>query len=94
MHQQRSLIQNRWILFFTVIALVILCITTNETYAQDATVSQPQKETVHGRVTDEAGKLLPGVSVTVKGSARGVTTNERGEYSIDIAGGSGLRLGI
>src|SRR6185436_6546561 len=84
--QGRSLLQNRWILFFTVIALAVLCITTNQTYAQEGAVSQPQKQTVHGKVTDETGKPLQGVSVTVKGTTKGVATNESGEYSIDIPG--------
>ena len=53
-------------------------------YAQEGVVSQPQKQSVRGKVTDETGKPLQGVSVTVKGSTKGVVTNEKGEYSIDI----------
>ena len=62
--------------------------TANKTYAQDGVVSQPQKQSVRGKVTDEAGKPLQGVSVTVKGSTKGVATNENGEFSIDIPGGA------
>jgi TonB-linked SusC/RagA family outer membrane protein len=51
-------------------------------------VTQPQKQTVHGKVTDDTGKPMQGVSVTVKGSTKGVATNERGEFSIDIPEGS------
>ena len=86
--QRRSFVQNRWILFFTVIALAVSCITTNSTYAQEGAVSQPQKQTVHGKVTDETGKPLQGVSVIVKGTTKGVATNEKGEYNIDIPEGS------
>lgn len=35
---------------------------------------------VSGRVVSEKGDPLPGVSVLVKGSNRGVTTNEKGEF--------------
>ena len=51
-------------------------------------VSQTQKQSVRGKVTDEAGKPMQGVSVTVKGSTKGVATNENGEFSIDITGGA------
>ncbi|HEY6502643.1 MAG TPA: carboxypeptidase-like regulatory domain-containing protein, partial [Chitinophagaceae bacterium] len=86
--QGRFLAQNRRILCFTVIALAVSCITVNNTYAQEGTVSQPQKQTVHGTVTDEAGNPLQGVSITVKGSTKSVATNERGQYTIGIPEGS------
>jgi TonB-dependent starch-binding outer membrane protein SusC len=41
--------------------------------------------TIKGTVTDESGEKLPGVSITVKGSTRGVTTNTSGEYSIAVS---------
>ena len=80
--------QNRMVLCFTVIALVLSCATVNKTYAQEGTVSQTQKLTVRGKVADETGKPLQGVSVTVKGSTKGVATNENGEFSIEIPGGA------
>ncbi|MEZ4905267.1 MAG: TonB-dependent receptor [Spirosomataceae bacterium] len=40
--------------------------------------------TVKGRVTDEAGAPLPGVSVVVRGTQRGITTNPEGSFSIDV----------
>src|SRR6186713_3334433 len=84
--QGRFLTQNRWVLCFTVIALALSCMTANKTYAQE--VSQTQKLSVRGKVTDETGKPLQGVSVTVKGSAKGIATNENGEFSIEITGGA------
>src|SRR6188508_2783235 len=39
-------------------------------------------QTVSGTVSDENGKSLPGVSVTVKGTAGGTTTDAEGKYSI------------
>lgn len=43
-----------------------------------------QQRTVSGRVTDETGTPLTGVSILVKGSGRGTSTSEAGAYSIDV----------
>ncbi|MGM9511886.1 SusC/RagA family TonB-linked outer membrane protein [Larkinella sp. GY13] len=40
-------------------------------------------EDIRGKVTDAAGEGLPGVSVVIKGSTRGTTTNGQGEFSIN-----------
>src|SRR5690606_10371815 len=40
---------------------------------------------IQGKVTDEQGTPLPGVSVTVRGTTIGTVTNERGEYSLDVS---------
>ncbi|MCE7042492.1 TonB-dependent receptor [Dyadobacter sp. CY312] len=42
----------------------------------------PEEITVKGKVTDERGDGLPGVSVVIKGSQRGVTTDISGQYQI------------
>jgi TonB-linked SusC/RagA family outer membrane protein len=43
------------------------------------------EQTVKGKVTDaEKGEGLPGVSVLIKGTAKGTTTNPNGEYSLSI----------
>ncbi len=39
---------------------------------------------VRGRVTDAKGNPLPGVSVTVPGSTKGVATDEKGEFTIQV----------
>ena len=41
-------------------------------------------KTVTGRVTDATGQPLPGVSVTIKGTQFGATTNSNGEFSIVV----------
>src|SRR5678815_380031 len=41
-----------------------------------------QGQTVSGTVSDENGKSLPGVSVTVKGTPGGTTTDAAGKYSV------------
>ena len=42
-------------------------------------------QTVTGTVTDENGEGLPGVSILVKGTQRGTTTDAGGKYKLDVA---------
>lgn len=53
-------------------------------YAQDNMVT--------GRVTDESGSTLPGVSVVVKGTTRGTTTDTEGTFRIAAAPSSLLEF--
>ena len=50
--------------------------------AESASLVQQQKKTVIGKVTDERGQTLPGVSVVVKGTTAGVITDNNGSYAI------------
>ncbi len=43
---------------------------------------------ITGIVTDENGAGLPGVSILLKGTQRGTTTNPDGKYTIDVPNGS------
>jgi TonB-linked SusC/RagA family outer membrane protein len=43
---------------------------------------------ITGRVTDEAGKPLAGISVSVKGTSAGTTTNTDGVYSLTVPSGA------
>ncbi len=43
-----------------------------------------QNKEVKGRVTDEKGDGLPGVSILVKGTQQGLITNAAGEFSIEV----------
>ncbi len=48
-------------------------------------VSSAQDKVVSGRVTDTAGRGIPGVSVSVRGLAsRGTTTTSNGDYSLSV----------
>lgn len=50
------------------------------------TVPLVADQLVSGTVTDEAGSALPGVSVLVKGTQRGTTTDTQGSYQISVPG--------
>ncbi len=40
--------------------------------------------TITGKVTDKEGKPLPGATILIKGTFKGITTNVDGEYSITV----------
>ena len=43
------------------------------------------QQNITGKVTDSKGIPLPGVSVKVKGTSRGTSTNDVGNFSIQAA---------
>ncbi len=47
-----------------------------------ASMELPPRPPVHGTVTDTTGKGLAGVSVVIKGTRRGVMTNDAGEFEL------------
>src|ERR1043165_2740143 len=49
-----------------------------------------QDRTVSGKVTDsESGEPLPGVSILVKGTSQGTSTDVSGAYALNVTSGSG-----
>ncbi|MGV3640628.1 MAG: SusC/RagA family TonB-linked outer membrane protein [Adhaeribacter sp.] len=44
---------------------------------------------VKGKITDENGQPLPGVTILLKGTSNGVTTNTEGDYSLNLPNGNG-----
>ena len=56
-------------------------------YAQG---SFAQTFSISGKVTDESETGIPGVSVSIKGTSQGTTTNENGDYTISTSTGSTL----
>ncbi|MGA0557916.1 SusC/RagA family TonB-linked outer membrane protein [Larkinella sp. VNQ87] len=70
------------------VMLVILpCFGPNAIlYAQTRATLQP----ITGRVVDETGQPLPGVTVLIKGTTNGTTTNGEGIYTINVPEGSSV----
>ena len=56
-----------------------------------ASPAAAQQKTVTGKVTDEQGISLPGVSVVIRGTRSGTQTNASGNYSLSAAAGHGDR---
>jgi TonB-linked SusC/RagA family outer membrane protein len=56
-----------------------------ESKSNDAVKAEQQQDiTVEGKVTDPDGAPLPGATITVVGTTRGVITDTDGNYSIDV----------
>lgn len=67
--------------FFSIIYLFILSLNV-----------QGQNKTVSGTVKDPAGNPLVGVSVSVAGTQKGTLTDDKGSFSIQVAGNATLRF--
>ncbi|HWV31675.1 MAG TPA: carboxypeptidase-like regulatory domain-containing protein, partial [Dyadobacter sp.] len=65
----------------------ILISTMKEASQTGSSDKQPQDADVpvKGRVTEEKGGALPGVSILVKGGQRGTVTDVNGDYSLDVS---------
>lgn len=55
-------------------------------------VAIAQDRVVTGRITDASGSGIPGVSVTVKGTTRGTTTDASGSYRLSVPANATLVL--
>ena len=53
-------------------------------YVANENASQQQGKKVTGKVTEVSGTSLPGVSIVIKGTMTGVTTDNNGNYSINV----------
>ena len=58
----------------------IILTTATSSFGSD----QGQQQSVKGKVTDQSGASLPGVSVVVKGTTTGVTTDNDGNFSMRL----------
>ncbi|WP_273214651.1 SusC/RagA family TonB-linked outer membrane protein [Runella zeae] len=67
---------------FTLLAAVAMLLCSLSMFAQDRTIT--------GKVTADDGSVLPGVSVTVRGTTRGATTDADGSYKVSVPNGAKL----
>ena len=56
--------------------VLLMALTTGMAFAQQKTIT--------GKVTDETGSSIPGVSVLVKGTTTGTVTDVDGQYSLNV----------
>src|SRR5215831_10887983 len=75
---------SRRLLVSTAVFCAASFVFTESVHAQVATTEQDINSTVKGRVSDEDGKPLQGVTVQIKGSSGGVVTNAKGEYQLAV----------
>jgi TonB-linked SusC/RagA family outer membrane protein len=60
-------------------------VISERAYIAPIKTKEQENERVHGRVTDKDGNGLPGVSVVLKGTFIGVTTDIKGKYSLLVS---------
>ena len=82
-HQSLQSCSKRLLASITILAAINLFIPVT-IIAQDNPAAQEIKTLVKGRITDESGKPLEGVSVQLKGSSSGTVTNANGEYQLTV----------
>jgi TonB-dependent starch-binding outer membrane protein SusC len=51
---------------------------------------QEQQKIISGLVTDQAGAPMAGVSIVIKGTTKGTTTDSDGKYTLEVAGSGTL----
>ena len=52
--------------------------------SREGNIAQQNKKTVSGRVVDEKGEPLPGATIVIEGTTKGVITDQDGFYSIEV----------
>ncbi len=67
-------------------------VTTNTSPLYNTEIKAPAPIKVTGRVIDEMGEPLPGVTIVIQGTPRGVTTDVDGTFSIDVETGAKLEV--
>ena len=68
-------------LFLFLVLFAGLCLGTQKT---DAQVAEQAQKSITGKVVDENGVGLAGVSITVKGTSKGTTSDSLGVYRISL----------
>lgn len=78
---------SKRVLFTAIVAVAILLGATGNVLAKAGMLTESaaqQKTTVSGTVKAADGSVLPGLSIVVKGTTVGTTTNVDGKYTLDV----------
>ena len=67
-----------------IVLSAIFTLASIYTYAQTATLQ--------GRVMNERGRALDAATVAVEGTATGITTNEKGQYTLQVQAGTPIKI--
>jgi TonB-linked SusC/RagA family outer membrane protein len=70
--------------------LLVFGVMTVTSYDIAAKTHLVVDQKVSGKVTDDTGAELPGVSVLIKGTKKGVSTNSTGAYSLTVPNGDAV----
>ncbi|QDK82562.1 TonB-dependent receptor [Spirosoma sp. KCTC 42546] len=69
--------------------IVLDSIVQDEEAKADATLPEPEvvDQVITGTISDEKGEKLPGVSIVIKGTTRGTTSDAKGQFKLSIPTG-------
>src|SRR5881275_1345298 len=84
-----SFIRNRFTIKFfllTLFTLLMICISSLSSFAQNANSTGSQNHIVNGRVLDAKSQPLAGATVAEKGGKRSVLTTNDGSFNISVPG--------
>jgi len=90
------------VLYYVSGSQIVLMKKGDEKESMEKLVSQPEGtitpelfyKNISGKVTNDKGEALAGVSILVKGTSRGTTTNSQGNFSIDAEAGETLEFSM
>ena len=71
------------------LSLLLITLFSAQIFAKAPSKAASSAAAITGKVTDEGGLPLPGVSVVLKGSNTGTTTDAAGTYSLNTPGDNG-----
>ncbi len=69
---------------YTVIGKQIFLTKTDSDASTEAGTNNEEERQITGKVTDKEGKALPGATVLIKGTLKGITTDAEGNYTIMV----------
>lgn len=80
---RRSNVMSKWIRHLYLLSMMLLLI---------GGTALAQQKTVTGKVTDESGTPLPGVTVLEAGTTNGILTDDNGEFSLEVSEKGSLEI--
>lgn len=75
-------------LIFAIVGLLLICGPVKASNPLNVIFGISNAAEISGKVTDEKGEALPGVSVVVKGSQQGTVTDADGKFRLSLADGN------
>ncbi|GAB3903125.1 TonB-dependent receptor [Larkinella knui] len=87
---RRATVSALRLLKTTWLALILSSFSPSLLQATPTAKLKPVVQPITGRVLDERGQPLPGVTVLIKGTSNGTTTNTEGVYTLNVPEGASV----
>ncbi|MBP6023861.1 TonB-dependent receptor [Ferruginibacter sp.] len=87
----KEILKGKGLTYTMVEKTIVIKKDVKQTKEKEENIQAPFIE-IKGKITDDTGRPLPGVSVVVRGTTKGTSTNANGEFSIDANAGEVLEF--